>query len=87
MAAVRLRVGLVFSLHTCAGALQPRPQLIEQMRLLTVYVTVLQVQDYGAYPRHLKIILFFLVFLSFLGPLPAVYGGSQARGPIGGVQP
>ena len=25
----------------------------------------------------------FLFFLSFLGPLPVAYGGSQARGPIG----
>ena len=28
---------------------------------------------------------FFFVFLPFLGPLPAAYGGSQARGPIGTV--
>ena len=35
-------------------------------------------------------ILFYLflcvcVFLPFLGPLPAAYGGSQARGPVGAV--
>ena len=28
---------------------------------------------------------FFLVFLPFLGPLPAAYGGSQARGRIRAV--
>ena len=29
--------------------------------------------------------LFFCLFLPFLGPLPAAYGGSQARGLIGAV--
>ena len=29
--------------------------------------------------------LFIFVFLPFLGPNPAAYGGSQASGPIGGV--
>ena len=32
---------------------------------------------------HLFIYLLFFVFLPFLGPLPAAYGGSQARDPIG----
>ena len=27
----------------------------------------------------------FFIFMPFLGPLPAVYGGSQARGRIGAV--
>jgi len=31
------------------------------------------------------IFLFIFVFLPFLGPLPAAYGGSQARGLIGAV--
>ena len=28
---------------------------------------------------------FFLIFLPFLGPLPAAYGGSEARGRIGAI--
>ena len=34
---------------------------------------------------HERHFFFFLVFLPFLGPLPATYGGSQARGLIGAV--
>ena len=35
----------------------------------------------------LFIYLFFVFFLPFLGPLPAAYGGSQARGLIRAVAP
>ena len=48
------------------------------------YHTVLTVlQLVSLTQQHTFIYLFIFSFLSFLGPLPVAYGGSQARGPIG----
>ena len=51
------------------------------IRDLYVLLQLTEVSD----DQHLKIFFFFFVFLPFQVPLPAAYGGSQARGLIEAV--